>query len=225
MTTVNNELSGIIKQLGLEKPQAAGPRNELSQNDFLELMIAEVRNQDPIKPKENADLVAQMAQFSSITGINDLSKSFAALSNSFQSNQALQASSLVGREVLVGSSTVALVEGQQGAKAYVNLPDGGDVTVSIENKNGVELRKMNLGPQAAGNVQFNWDGRSLGGELMPAGAYRIKATVARADGNVSVPTLVAASVDSVTLGNGQQGITLNLKELGSVSLAQVHQIQ
>lgn len=207
---------------GTDKP-ARQPVKALGQEQFLALMVAQLKNQDPLKPMQNGEFLGQLAQFGTVNGIQQLQQSFASLSASLQSNQALMASSLVGRSVLVPSAEAAL--GDSGAvSGVVDLPvASASVSVGIYTEAGQLVRRIDLGAQAAGHARFTWDGTSDGGQALPPGQYRIRAESSDAGVTTARDTLISAKVDSVSLG-GTQGLMLNLAGIGAVPLAQVKQI-
>ncbi len=213
-----------LDALGLATDAATRqPVKSLGQEQFLELMVAQLKNQDPMKPMQNGEFLGQLAQFGTVNGIQELQKSFAGLSASLQSNQALLASSLVGRSVLVPSAQAVLADGGA-VSGVVDLPvASAHVAVGIYTETGQLLRRIDLGAQAAGQARFTWDGRTEAGQPLAPGRYRLRAE--SVDGGVTTArdTLVSTRVDSVSLG-GTQGLMLNLAGLGSVPLAQVRQI-
>ena len=218
--------NATIQELGLGKTQETNKeRNKLGQTEFLDLMVAQLKNQDPFKPLENGDFIAQMAQFSAVSGLDKLQNSFDTLANSLQSNQALQASTLVGRSVLVPSSQ-AVLSPQGNVQGILDLQQSTPkLSVSILNGNGELVKSMELGGHSAGEVSFGWDGTNNAGEKVPYGNYQIVAEAQGPDNRFSVSTLVNASVESVTIGNGGQQLTLNLKDMGPVSFSQVREIK
>lgn len=224
----NNIDAGILAKLGISSantPRAAGDaRDKLGQKDFLKLMVAQLKNQDPMKPMENGDFLGQMAQFSSVTGLQELQASFNQLAGVMQSNQALQASALVGRSVLVPGNAAVLSPGRMVLGA-VDLPAStADVMLTVTDQNGQIIRAMNMGQQVSGLAGFQWDGKSDAGDMAPAGRYKIAAN-AVIDGKMQVvDTLVAVQVESVTLGRGGQESTLNLAGSGSLEMSKVRQI-
>ena len=211
----------IPEGLGLTPPKRTAS-NELGQDQFLELMMAQLKNQDPMKPMDNGEFLSQMAQFGTVSGIQDLQKSFNSFSSSLQSNQALMASSLVGRAVLVPGSSLPYSGAP--AMAAADLSEAAsDVRVSVLDGSGQVVRQFALGPQSAGTVKFSWDGLSNSGAAAPSGTYQIKVDAVSGGKNSALPTYVVARVDSVSLG-GQQGITLNLWDGSTTSLANVKEI-
>lgn len=218
--------NATIQDLGLGAgTPSSKERNKLGQADFLQLMVTQLKNQDPFKPMENGDFIAQMAQFSAVSGLDKLQKSFDTLANSLQSNQALQASTLVGRSVLVPSSQ-AVLSTEDNVKGVVDLQQSTpNLSLSIMDGNGELVKTIQLGGHSSGEVPFVWDGTNNAGDRMPAGNYRIVAEAQGSDSRFNVGTFVNAAVESVTIGNGGQQLMLNLKDMGSVNFSQVREIQ
>ncbi|VAX00722.1 Flagellar basal-body rod modification protein FlgD [hydrothermal vent metagenome] len=227
------ESLGLNKQKPLEKPR-------LGQEDFMNLMMAQIKHQDPMKPMENGDFISQMAEFSSVSGLKELKDSFNTLANALQSSQALQASSMVGRQVLVPGD-VAELNAQGGIRGSVDVPHAAEkVTVKIFNKSGAQVAVMDLGPQRPGSTQFNWDGviKKMD-EMVPpvegmqpenqgvradAGVYSVKAEAIIEGKPTAIQTFTVDKVDSVSLASDKQGVTLNLKHAGATLLSDVQEI-
>ncbi|MDH3640114.1 MAG: flagellar hook assembly protein FlgD, partial [Gammaproteobacteria bacterium] len=189
------------------------------------LRLAQLRNQDPMAPLENGEFLGQMAQFSTVEGIQDLGEAFNDLAGMLQSNRALQASSLVGRSVMVPGDTAELRPGEA-IKGAVELPaTATSVTVTILDSSGQTVRSFDLGAQTGGTASFSWDGLSNAGQPMPAGTYQVRVE-AMIDGEISaMPTSISSKVESVSLGQGgTQDITLNVAGVGPVPLADVNEI-
>ena len=227
MATINNNLSSTINELGLGTPASQGTKNrdQLGQTEFLDLMIAQLKTQDPFSPMENGEFISQMAQFSSVTGLAELQQSFDKLATSLQSNQALQASSLVGRTVLVPSAVGTLPTGGSISGA-VHLPlSSGSVGVNIQDSAGQVVRRLELGSQPSGEVYFKWDGLSNAGVPAQSGRYFISADAGINGETVALETLMSSSVGSVTLGQGGKGLTLNLTDGNIVDFSKVKEIK
>lgn len=227
MAITDNNISSTINELGLgakSAPQTKS-RDQLGQTEFLDLMITQLKTQDPFSPMENGDFISQMAQFSSVTGLAELQQSFDKLANSLQSNQALQASTLVGRTVLVPSAVGTLSTGGSIAGA-VNLPvSSGAVGVNIQDSAGQVVRRLELGSKPSGEAYFKWDGLSDAGVPAAAGRYFISADAGINGETVALETLMSSSVDSVTLGQGGRGLTLNLTDGNVVDFSSVKEIK
>ncbi len=220
MTTVD---PAVLQSLGLTR-QPAAKSAKLGQDEFLKLMVTQLKNQDPMKPLASGEFLSQIAQFSTVTGIQDLEASFKTLSGSLYSNQALQASSLVGRTVLVPSAGGLLPSGGSLTGAVDLTAGTPQLTVGIYDGSGQLVRRMALGTQAAGQVSFSWDGRTDAGTQAAPGVYRMKAEAEVGGQSVAMDTLVASRVESVVLGQPGGGIQLNLTGLGGVDFAAVRQI-
>jgi flagellar basal-body rod modification protein FlgD len=197
----------------------------LGGTDFLTLMLAQLQNQDPTSPVDSNEFLSQLASLSEVQGINQLNTSFSTLSNSITSNQALQASSLLGHNVLAASSTATLSTAGAALSGAVSVPQTtSQVTLNISNSAGVLVKSINLGAQSAGLADFTWNGLGSNGTAVPAGTYTLSATVAGVASSTAVTTLVSGAVDSVTMGAGTTGLTLNVAGLGSVPFSSVQQI-
>jgi flagellar basal-body rod modification protein FlgD len=193
--------------------------------DFLTLMLAQLKNQDPTSPVDSNTFLTQLAQLSEVQGITSLNTNFGALSNSLTSNQALQASSLLGHQALVNSSTATIAAGATVTGA-VNVPQStGQVTLSITNSAGALVSQINLGAQSAGLANFSWNGTMGNGSPAPAGTYTLTAQYAGAtSGSTAATTLINGTVDSVSMGAGSAGMTLNVSGVGSVPFSSLQQI-
>lgn len=204
--------------------EAQAVNQDLGQEQFFELMLAQLKNQDPTKPLDGQDFVAQLAQFSAVSGITGLQQSFDALAASMQSVNALQASSLVGRSVLIDSDRGWL--GEEGALAgAVTLDENvNGLAVGVYDSAGRLLRRLELGSHGPGAVAFAWDGRDASGARAAPGVYTLRAEGQIGAKSYGFPTRVQAPVHSVSLDPGGRGVTLNLDGLGARSLGDVLEI-
>ena len=195
---------------------------ELGKNEFLKLLVTQMNNQDPLSPQENGEFIAQLAQFSTVEGIETLNTSMESLVTGYQSSQALQASSLVGRTVIVPADQ-AIVNTAEGIKGQLALPSASDnVYVNVTDAAGSVVTRLNLGSQPSGMHNFVWDGKDSSGNLMPSGRYKFDAQASIEGANKQLATLLPANVDSVSLGNGKGGgMMLNVAGLGSISLSNI----
>jgi flagellar basal-body rod modification protein FlgD len=209
-------------------PSAAGAINNaatLGGTDFLTLMLAQLKNQDPTSPVDSNTFLTQLAQLSQVQGITQLNTSFSSLSSSLSSSQALQASSLLGHQALVNSTTANLAANGTVTGA-VNVPQNtSQVLLTVKDASGALVRQINLGAQSTGIASFSWDGKEGDGSQAPAGTYTLSAQYAGAtSGGTAATTLVNGTVESVSMGAGSTGLTLNVSGLGSVPFSSVQQI-
>jgi len=197
----------------------------LGGTDFLTLMLAQLKNQDPTSPVDSNTFLTQLAQLSEVQGITSLNTSFSTLSSSLSSSQALQASSLLGHQALVNSSTATLAAGGTVTGA-VNIPQTtSQVVLNISDSSGALVSQINLGAQSAGLTSFSWNGTTNTGSQAPAGTYTLSAQYAGAAKNgTAATTLVNGTVESVSMGAGSTGLTVNVAGIGSVPFSSVQQI-
>jgi flagellar basal-body rod modification protein FlgD len=213
-------------QLGLSNTSDSKTKanDELGQAEFLELMTAQLRFQDPLEPMENGDFLGQIAQFGTVSGINELNTTFNSLNSSFQSNQALQASTLVGRKVLIPSET-GYLGATGGLSGSVELEQSAqEVTVRVTNEAGQLVHQQLLGLQPKGLSNFTWDGLDSTGTPFQAGNYSISAEVNRGTSVSAGSMLSVVDVESVTIGKAGQDLTLSVAGLGNISMADVRKI-
>ncbi|HBZ94493.1 MULTISPECIES: flagellar hook assembly protein FlgD [Pseudomonas] len=219
MSTVGGT-SSVLDQYQIK--QDTKQNKDLGKNEFLNLLVAQLNNQNPLEPQGNGEFIAQLAQFSQVEGIEKLNTSMGSMLSSFQSSQALQASSLVGRKVIVPGEK-AVVDTSESFKASTVLPvSSSNVYVNVYNNSGSLVTRINLGEQAAGNVSFIWDGKDSSGNVAPPGTYKFEAQATYGTETKGLYTMLPANVDSVTLGGNE--LMLNLAGLGNVPLSQVQVI-
>lgn len=220
MTTPVSASDKLYSQPGLGAT-AAGSKKTLGQDDFLKLMTVQIQNQDPLKPMENTEFFSQIAQFSTVSGIEKLQGSFSDLATQLSSSQSLQAASLIGRDVLVASQVGVLYD--TGMSGAVAVPSSGDVRVEVRDGNGVLLRTLDLGTQPAGQLAFDWNGSDADGNALQPGLYRISATVQSGSTSTAATTYALDRVSSVSLDSS--GLQVELTNLGEAAFADVTRIQ
>jgi len=200
-------------------------KTSLGQEQFLKLMTAQMTHQDPSQPMQNGEFITQMAQFGTVSGIQDLQKSFGDFASSINSSQALQATSLVGRHVSVPSSQGNLEVGGNIA-GNINLPSSAaNVKVTITDAaTGAVVLTKDMGAHAAGKLPFVWDGLNSNEVMVSPGVYKIQATTAIDGKNTALETEVFSRVEGVTMGSGANGIKVDLTGLGSVNFNEIKQI-
>jgi flagellar basal-body rod modification protein FlgD len=219
---VNNK--SIFDELGVSKKQEQSSTEGLGQSEFFELMVAQMKNQDPLKPETNGDFLAQLAQFRTSDGIAEMQKSMDTLSSSMQSNQALQASALVGRTVLVPGDQASLKEGGSISGVAELAASAHNINLDVFSEAGVLVKRVPMGSQVAGDLKFSWDGTDQQNQAVPAGKYRVMVTGNTGTQNLQFGTHIAANVDSVTLGNNGQGMKLNVDGVGQLNLSDIKEI-
>ncbi len=196
----------------------------LTQEDFFALMTQELAHQDPTKPVENNEMISQMTAFSTTDGVAQLNTAFAEFAATMSSSQALQASSLVGRSVLVEENVFGMSTGEEPkGKIVTDLP-ASNVNIYVENTAGEIIQTVPVGNLPAGESVFTWDGMTSTGELAPEGAYRFR-VAGLVDGQASeLQAMTYRKVDSVTLAGASGQIVLNLNGGSSMNLSDVVEV-
>lgn len=219
-----SETTSFLSQLQARPKEEQS--SELGKDEFLKLLVTQMENQNPLEPQDNGEFIAQLAQFSSLEGIDNLNDTMGSFVSNYQSGMALEATALVGRKVQVDTDEAWMQEGEW-FTGVVQLPvSSPDVRVSIHNEAGELVRNVNMGSQSADDHDLAWDGLDNEGEQLPSGLYTVKAE-AKIDGVMQqLNTLLGANVNSVTLGTiGGGGTTLNLAGIGKVAIEDVRTIQ
>lgn len=192
-----------------------------AQDRFMTLLVTQMKNQDPLNPMDNAQVTSQLAQLSTVTGIDKMNTTLESLISSFQSNQSLQATNMIGHGVLVPGASVALANGE--GVLGVELAEPADkVQVTIRDMAGKLVHTIDIGSMKAGMQQLQWDGATDNGGAAANGQYVFDVTAMRAGEKVDVTKLAFGKVDSVS--TGAQGVKLNLPGLGAVNFTDVRQI-
>jgi flagellar basal-body rod modification protein FlgD len=203
---------------------AATKKTSLGQDEFLKLMTTQMTHQDPTKPMENGQFLTEIAQFGTVSGIQDLQKLFGDFASSINSSQALQATSLVGNYISA-PGTEGVLKTDRSLAGDINLSSTATgVKITITNAETGEVKQtVDLGDHGAGKIPFSWDGTDSQGVMSSPGVYKIKAT-GNIDGkNTALDTDIYSLVDSVSMG-GSNGLKVNLTGLDSVNFSDIKQI-
>ncbi|GLQ99941.1 flagellar hook assembly protein FlgD [Dyella mobilis] len=196
----------------------------MSQSDFLQLLTTQLQNQDPTQPMDNSQMAAELAQFATLSSTQDIDTNLQTLSSNvssgMQTSQVLGAANLVGKQVLVPSTT--LEYSGSTASGAVNVTTPGDVVVTIKDSNGNTVNSYDLGNQQVGLSQFSWNGQDSNGNTVANGTYSISAN--SGGSSASLTTYAAGSVTGVGYGGSSTGTYVQVAGVGGVPLSQVAQI-
>lgn len=219
MTTVNatNSTTNTLAS-------AAGKSmSSLGINDFITLMTTQLKYQDPTNPQDSTAFVAQLAQFSSVSGIQEMNSSISTLLDQMRSAQAVNATALVGHDVLVDADTVSLTAGEQ-VSGEIETPTGtSNINVVVSDASGQVVRQLSV-PATSGSSAFTWDGLDDSGKQVAAGDYTFSAIANVYGTSQSVTTSLSTKVSSVTIDPTDNSLVLNTSSLGSISLSDVRQV-
>lgn len=226
--SVENSVSPL-NSTSLNQATGLEQGSDLNQADFIELLVAQVKNQDPSKPLDPSQFMNQLAQFSTVNGVQELKTSFDSLAGNLTSDQSLRAASLVGRSVMIPGGDGLLQPGKN-VEGHIELSESTpQVTLKVFSSTGELVRTLPMGAQADGQIRFNWDGLDDGGVRASTGKYRIEAE-ALVDGSAeAMPVSVETHVDSISVNQELAGspaaTVLNLATGESVHLSAVQQIR
>jgi flagellar basal-body rod modification protein FlgD len=215
-----NAIESYQASLDATKKTGSGDVAEL-QDRFLTLLVTQLKNQDPMNPMENAELTTQLAQMSTVEGINKLNAGFETLLGGYKASQTLQAASLIDRSVLVKGDLLAL--GEKGAAGRVVLDDVADrVSVSVTDASGNLVRVLELGAAKAGDLDFAWDGKDTAGVARAQGEYHFSVSASKAGEAVDATTYALGKVGSVALSDS--GVSVEVLGIGTRDVADIVRI-
>ncbi len=221
--------SALIASLNAANSSLANKKNSTStanstaeaQDRFLLMLTTQLKNQDPLNPMDNAQITSQMAQLSTVTGIDKLNETLQALSDSMAMGQSVSATSMIGHGVLVPGSTLNLANGQ--AIGGVDLAQPADsVSVTIQDAAGNVVRTLQLGAHDAGVLPFTWDGQTDAGAAAAEGSYKFTVEAVLSDKKSIPDSLAFGMVNAVT--PGVSGATLEIGKLGGFALSAIKQV-
>ncbi|MGU3412181.1 flagellar hook assembly protein FlgD [Enterobacteriaceae bacterium C23F] len=216
---------------GVQSTTSSGSLTSSSANDlqssFLTLLVAQLKNQDPTNPMDNAQLTSQLAQISTVSGIEKLNTTLGSISGQIDNSQSLQASNLIGHGVMIPGSVVLAgsdTDGKASTTPFgVELTQAADkATATITDSSGKVIRTLDLGSQTAGVHTFTWDGTAADGTTVPDGAYSVSIAASTNGTQLVAQPLQFALVQGVT--KGSSGNLLDLGTYGTTTLDEVRQI-
>jgi flagellar basal-body rod modification protein FlgD len=222
----------LLNTVNVKKTAAAEGSVQADTDKFMTLLVTQLKNQDPLNPLDNAQITSQLAQLSTVTGVNKLNTTLESLKASYQSSEALQAANMIGHGVLVDGNFVNLREGKAIMGVDLATPADSVQVIVTDPRTGKEVQTINLGSNPAGTIPMLWDGIPDTSKLDAAGkpitlkdgkyTFRV---VAERGGEVlkDAATLSFDSVASVTT-SAKDGVKLNLPTKGIVSMADIKQI-
>lgn len=221
MTTIQSNIASQELMTAMNPAKSVAGQAKETQDRFMTLLVTQMKNQDPLNPLDNAQVTSQLAQLSTVTGIEKLNTTLEAMMTSFQSNQALQAASMIGHGVLTPGSSLALDDGK--ALLGFEMANPADqVQITIRDAGGKVVRTLDVGAREAGVHPLAWDGTTDAGGAAPDGSYQFSVQATRAGVQAAETSLAFGVVSSVTTGGN--GVQLNVPSLGTVAFADVRQI-
>jgi len=216
-----NPATALISSLNANSNSAAKTNTADTEDRFLKLLVTQMKNQDPLNPMDNAQVTSQLAQLSTVTGIDKLNATLQALSDNMSIGQSLSATSMIGRGVLIPGSTITLNDGK--AIGGIELTQPADsLKVLIQDGAGNTVSALQMGPQKAGVIPLAWDGQTDEGTPAVDGDYKFSVEALRGSNQIDATALTFGMVNAVT--PGVNGATLDVGKAGSISMSAVKQI-
>ena len=220
--TSQSQLDSILKKLGVqgEEDTSRGDKDTLGQSDFLKLMTTQLQNQDPFAPMENAEFIAQMAQFSTVTGITDMGTELKGIAEQLGEFKIATAANLLGNSVMIPGN-YARPDDNGEIHGMLDLPSASGVTnLTFSNAAGDVLHQMQLGAQPSGLVGFAWS--DVPQSVLDSGeAVRIEAFADMGTGMESLTPSIFAEILTASTGDAVSGVVLDVRDYGEVRAADV----
>ncbi|MDO8893994.1 MAG: flagellar hook assembly protein FlgD [Nitrosomonas sp.] len=215
--STNSQTVSSITTTGITAKKEA----ENTQDRFLKLLVTQMKNQDPLKPLDNAEVTSQLAQISTVSGIDKLNTTLKLLSSDYEDSQSIAATAMIGRDAFVPGRSIQLE--QEAAIAGIELAQPVDkLKVTISDSHGVAIRNIDLEAYPEGISTIGWDGKTDSGATAAKGEYTFEVSATQGGKDIKVNTLALGSVNSIS--HGEQGTLLDMGKLGLVSLSDIKQV-
>lgn len=225
MTTATDSIASYAAQTQAALAAAQGKKNDqtLGIEQFLTLMTAQLKNQDPMKPLEGTEFISQLATFGTVSGVQEMQTSLETLAASLRSTQTLNGSTMVGRDILASADSITHTQGGT-VSGEIDVPAGAsNVQIRITDSTGAIVREIQL-PNTEGTQRFTWDGLRANGTAAESDTYDIEAIATTNGTSESLGLLLAGRVSSVSIDATGTNLTLNTSALGSVAMANVRRV-
>ena len=220
MDPISSDILSLINS-----PKQEQKSRELGQEDFINLMITQLRNQDPFEPLQSGEFIGQLAQFGTVSGISELKDTVDNLASSLISNQTLEAANLIGKSALIPSDSLSIEqEGSASGAISVNAPSN-NVTVNIFDASGNLVQTLPLGVVNSGIQDFEWDGIDASGNRVDDGLYFFSAVGNQGETNVAFDTFSYKEIQSISIGDSASSIRLNVSDGSELKFSDLLKIQ
>jgi flagellar basal-body rod modification protein FlgD len=223
MSTINTQTQAVDPALltTMNGARATKSATQEAQDKFMTLLVTQMKNQDPLNPLDNAQITSQLAQLSTVTGIDKLNETMTAMSGNFRSSQNLQVASMIGHGVVVPGNNVELKDGK--SVLGFDLPQNADkIQVKIRDQGGALVKTLDFTNMTSGFNSVSWDGKNEAGTVAANGNYSFEVTANSGEKKLDVAPLSFGLVSSVSFGT--QGTMLSILNTGEVAMSEVRQI-
>jgi flagellar basal-body rod modification protein FlgD len=216
--------SDILSLINSPQQQETGG-DDLGQEDFLELMVTQLQNQDPFEPLQSGEFIGQLAEFGTVSGIGELNNSVSSLASSLLSSQTLGATNLIGKNALIPSDSLNLKEGESVKGAVGTASPANNVNVSVFDSAGNLVQSIPLGVVSQELQEFEWDGTDASGNQAPEGEYFFSIVGSQGEDSVSLDTYAYKQIESISLGESSSSVRLNIENGGELNISEILKIE
>ena len=217
-TAIQDALSASRTQSG---PLAATNATQI-QDRFLTLLVTQLKNQDPLRPMDNAQITTQLSQISTVSGIDKLNQTMSGLATAMAANQTMASAAMIGRKVLAPGTTLTVAEGRATGAIEFAAP-AERVTLTVVGAAGNVVRRLELGAAEAGLQAFAWDGKGDDGKTVKDGSYTYRIEAAGAGKSVNATGYQVGTVTGIAVSGNEPTVIVN--GLTEVRMADVKRIQ
>ncbi|MDH2068651.1 flagellar hook assembly protein FlgD [Pantoea sp. GD03673] len=217
---VNEKLDPTV--LSSSSTSGTGNNAQDLQNQFLTMLVTQLKNQDPTNPMDNSQLTTQLAQINTLSGIEKLNTTLGSISGQISTSQSLQSSTLIGHGVMVNGGQILVGNGTTTPFGVELASASTGATATIKDVNGTVIDTVDLGALSAGVHTFSWDGKLTDGSVAPDGKYSVAIAASNGNTQLVAQPLNYAYVNGVSTANNTT--KLDLGTMGSATLDDVRQI-
>lgn len=220
MTTVSNDLLNTMNGTKTSKKSDV----QEATDRFMTLLVTQIKNQDPTNPMDNSQMTSQLAQLSTVSGINQLNDTVSSLMTNIQASQSLQASAIIGKTVSVQSDILNKTTLGSSSPFKVDFPSKADsVSIDVVNQAGNVVRTLDVGTQSSGIKDFSWDGLDANGSPALVGNYKLVVNAKLGGAKVTTKSYIESKVEQINQ-DPTTGVTAKLENGLSVSFAGIKSI-
>ncbi|HNO75462.1 flagellar hook assembly protein FlgD [Nitrosomonas mobilis] len=220
VANVNSSISPLLGSQG-ENLTAVRKNEDDPQERFLKLLVTQMQNQDPLNPMDNAEVTSQLAQISTVSGIDKLNATLEKLVANADARSSFEAAAMIGRGVLVPGTSMQVEKGA-GIGGFELTEPADKVVVTVKDAAGIAVRDIDLAAQSLGVNTFVWDGLTNGGTQTADGRYSFSVKAVRGEADVTATTLAFGTVSSAAPGD--DGALLDVGELGFAGMNDIKKI-
>lgn len=222
-TVENNPYSGLNGVSTGKTTDTSSNKNSADeiQNQFMTMLVTQLRNQDPLNPMQSAEMTSQLAQINTVSGIEKLNSTLASMMSTYNSSQSMQAAAMLGKNVLIPGGNLGLVK-SQAVGGFELDGDADKVTLTIKDADGKVVKTVDLGAAKAGSHLYAWDGKDDADTVLKDGTYTTTVEASKGGEAVTSRPLQLGMVSAVV--RGKSGYQLDVGTGSLVNYDDVRQI-